>query len=116
MGGLGGMGGGGMTGLENFVHFDPYSKESTEGVFDYFLAAMKLGQEMGIGGGIESTNVLSRGSDGKEFPKEKRDKALSANRQPATFRYAQKIREAFNPNDLGDAYYLTLEDKTEKKT
>jgi hypothetical protein len=111
MGGLGGIGGGGMSGLENFVHFDPYSKESTEGAFDYFEAAMKLGQEMKIGGGIESTNVLCRGSDGKEYPKEKRDKALSSNRQSCTFIYAQKIREAINPNDLGDAYYLTLEKK-----
>ena len=24
-------------------------------------------------------------------------------------RYQQKIREVFNPNDLGDAYYVTLE-------
>ena len=111
MGGLGGLGGGGVTGLENFVHFDPYSRESTEGVYDYFCAAMKLGQEMKIGGGIESTNVLSRGSDGKEYPKDQRDKALSSNRQPAVFHYQQKIREAFNPNDLGDAYYLTLEYK-----
>ena len=111
MGGIGGLGGGGMTGLENFVHFDPYSKESTEGAYDYFCAAMKLGAEMKIGGGIESTNFLSRGSDGREFPKEQRDKALSSTRQPAVFRYQQKIREAFNPNDLGDAYYLTLDDK-----
>ena len=37
MGGIGGaMGGGGGTGLENFVHFDPYSRESTEGVYAIF--------------------------------------------------------------------------------
>jgi hypothetical protein len=115
MGGLGGIGGGGMTGLENFVHFDPYSKESTEGAYDYFLAAMKLGNEMKIGGGIESTNVLCRGSDGKAVPSEQVSKALSSTRQPCAYRYQQKIRETFNPNDLGDAYYWTISDKEQKK-
>jgi len=39
-----------------------------------------------------------------------RDKALSSNvNRP--FSITAKIREAFNPNDLGDAYYLTLEYK-----
>jgi hypothetical protein len=33
-----------------------------------------------------------------------------AHPQPAIFRYQHKVREAFNPNDLGDAYYETLED------
>lgn len=111
MGGVGGLGGGGMTGLENFVHFDPHSKESTDGVREYFNAAMALGSEMKIGHGIESTNVLCRGSDGKELPKEKLNKALLASPQPAVFRYQQKIKEAINPNDLGDAYYITLDDR-----
>jgi hypothetical protein len=30
--------------------------------------------------------------------------------QPHVFRYQTRIREAFNPNDLGDQYYETLED------
>ena len=111
MGGVGGLGGGGMTGLENFVHFDPHSKESTDGVREYFNAAMALGAEMKIGHGIESTNVLCRGSDGKELPKEKLNEALLASPQPAVFRYQQKIKEAINPNDLGDAYYTTLDDR-----
>ena len=115
MGGLGGLGGGGYTGLENFVHFDPASKESTEGAKAYFDAATNLGKEMKIGGGIEVTNALCRGSDGKEFPKEIREKALSSTKQPVVFQYQQKIREAFNPNDLGDAYYWTLDYKSSNK-
>jgi hypothetical protein len=110
MGGIGGMGGGGMTGLENFVHFDPYSKESTEGAKEYFDAAMAKGAQMGIGGGIESTNVLARGPDGRAVPQEVRNKAFGSTRQPAVFRYQQKIREAINPNDLGDAYYMNIDD------
>lgn len=111
MGGVGGLGGGGMTGLENFVHFDPFSKESTEGSREYFNAAMALGREMKIGGGIESTNVLCRGADGKELPKGERDKAMTSYRQSAVFRYQNKIKKAINPNDLGDAYYATLDDE-----
>jgi glycolate oxidase len=111
MGGLGGVGGGGATGLENFTHFDPYNKQSTEGAYEYFDAAAQLAVEMKMGPGIERLNSLCRGADGKEFPKEKRDQVLLANRQPAVFRYQHKIREAFNPNDLGDAYYFTLDDQ-----
>ena len=111
MGGLGGVGGGGGSGLENFVHFDPFSRESTEGAYAYFDAAAKLGVEMGIGSGIERLNSLSRGPDGKEVPQEQRDQALSATLLGVAFRYQQKIKETFNPNDLGDGYYLTLEDK-----
>ena len=111
MGGLGGLGGGGMSGLENFIQFDPHSKESTEGAYAYFDAAAKMGQDLGVGPGIERLNTLCRGSDGKEQSKEMRDKALSSNAQPAVFRYQQKIKEAINPNDLGDAYYLTLDDQ-----
>jgi hypothetical protein len=116
MGGLGGLGGGGMTGLENFVHFDPYSKESTDGSREYFDAAMALGAEMKMGHGIEGTNVLCRGSDGRELPKEKRNKAFASTKQPAVFRYQQKIKEAINPNDLGDAYYAALDDKPDADT
>jgi hypothetical protein len=115
MGGLGSMGGGGAGGLENFVHYDGASKESTDGAREYFEAASKLAKEMGIGGGMEGINVLCRGSDGKEFPKEIREKALASTRKPAVYRYQKKIREAFNPNDLGDAYYMTLDDKPGNK-
>ncbi len=111
MGGLGGIGGGGGTGMENFVHFDPHSQESTEGVYEYFDASAKFAADRGLPPGIERLNTLCRWSDGKETPKEIREKALGSTRQPAVFHYQRKIREIFNPNDLGDAYYFTLDDK-----
>jgi FAD/FMN-containing dehydrogenase len=111
MGGIGGLGGGGMTGLENFVHFDPHSKESTEGAYDFYDAASKLGVEMGIGSGIERLNSLCRGADGKEFPEAVRNQALANAPIAQALRYHRKIREAVNPNELGDAYYMTLGDK-----
>lgn len=114
MGGMGGIGGGGMTGLENFVHFDPHSKESTEGVYEYFDAAARYAADRKLPSGLERLNALCRGADGKETAKEIRDKALASNRQSCVFRYQQKFREAFNPNELGDAYYMTLEEQTRK--
>jgi hypothetical protein len=111
MGGIGGsLGGGGGTGLENFVHFDPHSKESTEGVLAFFEAAAKFAADNKWPPGLEKLNSLSRGPDGKEVPKDIRENALSHSRQADAFRYQRKFREAFNPNDLGDAYYWTLED------
>jgi len=35
---------------------------------------------------------------------------LSATPQPAVFYYQRKIKEAIDPNNLGDAYYLTLKE------
>jgi hypothetical protein len=110
MGGIGGIGGGGMTGFENFVHFDPYSKESTEGVYAYFDAAAEFAVKRGIPSGLERLNSLSRGPDGNELPQEKRQKALSAGKQSHVFRYQDQIRRLFNPNDLGDGYYLTIQE------
>jgi hypothetical protein len=60
---------------------------------------------------MERTNALCRGSDGKAFPKEKREQIYSNSPLAHVLRYQQKIRETFNPNDLGDVHYLTLETK-----
>jgi hypothetical protein len=57
---------------------------------------------------MERQNALCRGRDGKEVPREQRETANAASPQAHVFRYQQKIREAFNPNDLGDSYYVTL--------
>ncbi|MGD0487056.1 MAG: FAD-binding oxidoreductase [Syntrophorhabdales bacterium] len=108
MGGIGGMGGGGSVGIESFVHFDPHDKFSTEGTFEYYEAVVKYERENGLPPGLQRLNGLSRGSDGREFSKEVRKEILSAHPQSAVFRYQTKIREIFNPNDLGDAYYVTI--------
>jgi hypothetical protein len=110
MGGVGGMGGGGMTMWENFTHFDPHNKESTEGTLEFFNAATRFGMEKGWGPGMEKMNEYARWSDGKTTPKEVRDRIFLASAQPQAFRYQRKIRETFNPNDLGDAYYRTLDE------
>lgn len=110
MGGIGGMGGGGMTMWESFTHFDPHDKASTEGTLEFFNACTKYGIEKGWGPGMEKMNEYARWSDGKTTPKEVRDRIFSASAQPHVFRYQRKIRETFNPNNLGDGYYRELDE------
>jgi len=64
----------------------------------------------GWGVGMEKWNSVARGPDGKTTPKEERDKMHLGNQQPNAFRYQYKVREALNPNHLGDEYFETLED------
>jgi len=110
MGGLGGMGGGGMTIWENFTHFDPHDKASTEGTLEFFNAATQFGIQKGWGPGMEKMNDYARGPNGRTTPKEVRDRIFLASAQPQAFRYQRKIREAFNPNKIGDSYYRELDE------
>jgi len=110
MGGIGGMGGGGHGLWENFTHFDPHDKASTEGTLEFFNACSQFGIEKGWGPGMEKMNDYARWTDGYTTPKDIHDRILSAAAQPEAFRYQRKIKETFNPNDLGDAYYRTLDD------
>ena len=110
MGGIGGMGGGGHTLWENFTHFDPANKASTEGTLEFFNAATKIGMEKGWGPGMEKMNDYARWTDGYTTPPDIRNHILEAAAQPEAFRYQRKFKETFNPNDLGDGYYRTLDD------
>lgn len=110
MGPIGGQGGGGTGLWENFTCFDPYDKESVDGTLEFFDAATEFGLERGWGVGMEKWNSQNRGPDGKTTPKVERDQIHLNSPQPSVFRYQGMVRKAFNPNDLGDAYYETLED------
>jgi FAD/FMN-containing dehydrogenase len=111
MGPIGGQGGGGTGLWENFTCFDPHDRISTEGTLEFFDAATRYGLERGWGVGMEKWNSVARGPDGKTTPREERDRIHLGSPQPVVFRYQDKIRRAFNPNDLGDAYYETLGDR-----
>jgi hypothetical protein len=80
------------------------------GTLQFFDACTKFGLERGWDVGMEKWNSVTRGPDGRTTPQEERDRIHLAAPQLSVFRYQHKIREAFNPNDLGDAYYETLED------
>jgi len=109
MGGVGGMGGGGLAMWENFAHFDPHNKESTEGTLEFFDATSAYGLSRGWGPGMEKMNAYARHTTGRTTPYEIRKKYLSGGQAQGS-RYQRKIKEVFNPNDLGDAYYKTLND------
>ncbi len=112
MGPIGGQGGGGTGLWENFTCWDPFDRESTEGTLEFFNAASEFSQKNGwIACGMEKWNAAARGSDGRTTPKEERDKMHLAAPQPNAFRYQSKIKKAFNPNDLGDQYFETLDDE-----
>ena len=110
MGPIGGQGGGGTCLWENFTCFDPSNRFSTEGTLEFFDAATEYGVKRGWGVGMEKWNAAARGSDGKTTSKEERDKMHLSAPQPNVFRYQHKVREALNPNNLGDEYFETLED------
>jgi glycolate oxidase len=111
MGPIGVMPGGGGMMWEGFTCFDPHDKESTEGTWKFFEATTKAGKERGWGHGMERGQAICRGSDGRATSKEERDRAFSASPQPTAFHYQWKVRQVFDPNNLGDEYYQTLEPK-----
>ena len=57
---------------------------------------------------MERWNAPSRGADGRETTPAEREEMLGGSPQPAVFHYQRKIKEALDPNNLGDAYYVTL--------
>jgi glycolate oxidase len=108
MGGIATIGGGATVVWENFTCFDPYDKKSTDGTYEFFEATSKYGISKKWGSGMERSNAASRGIDGRATPKEVRDKMLSGSSQPLVFRYQRMVKDAFDPNNLGDEYYQTL--------
>jgi glycolate oxidase len=109
MGPIGGSGGGGTVGWECFTCFDPHDKKSTEGTCEFFEATTRIGKERGWGPGMERGQAAARGSDGRATPKEERDRIHLAAEQPAAFHYQWKVKQAIDPNNLGDEYYQTLD-------
>jgi hypothetical protein len=110
MGPVAGMGGGGITAFDNFVYFDPFDRESTEGAFELYEASAKMMRENRRGPEFGRVNALARGADGKSLPKEVREKALSAAPHATGLRYMGKFKQTFDPNDIGDTYYLYLDE------
>lgn len=106
---LAGLGGGGTLGWEFFTNFDSHEKESCEGTLAFFNATAKLSMEKGWGSDMGSWCADSRGTEGYEVPQEQQNAMYIHAPQPLLFNYQLKVREAFNPNKLGDSYYKTLD-------
>jgi len=91
-----------------------HDKESTEGTYEFFDATFEYGEKKGLGHSMERQFSFARGADGMATSKEERTRWLSGSPQPMLMQYQRKIKEAFNPNDLGDNYYRFLEEPDDK--
>ena len=105
------MGGGDASGWEFFTCFDSYDKESTEGAFAFHSATSKFSLENGWGPCMGSQCADARDPHGYAVGPEVQEAGLARSPQPQAFTYQWKIREAVNPNHLGDSYYRTLKPK-----
>ena len=105
---ISGMGGGGGSGWEFFTCFDSHDKESVDGARAFHEATKKFSIESGMGPCMGAQCGDARDPEGYAVAQEVQEEALVRSAQPHVFQYQWKIREAFNPNHLGDKYYRTL--------
>ncbi len=77
-------------------------------MYEFFDATYQYGKEHGCGSSMERQLSYARGADGMATSKEERERWLSGGAQPEVLYYQRKIKETFDPNDLGDTYYRTL--------
>lgn len=102
-------GGGGTVGWEFFVCFDGADKESVEGTREFFNDNAAITTAKVWGHDFIKHCADCRGEDGLGFPQEVHNEMFKNMPQPWVNGYQWKVREAFNPNHLGDSYYRTLD-------
>ena len=102
-------GGGGGAGWEFFTCFDSHDPDSVECAREFHYNTNKFGLENGWGPDMGVQHTDARDPDGYSVPAEVQEAGLIHTLQPQAFEYQWKIREAFNPNHLGDSYYRTLQ-------
>jgi glycolate oxidase len=102
MGGLSHGGGGANQWFEQFSHYNPADAESVKAQRQYIIDAVKAQEEAGLPPGME-TWFIPRS-------KEEFQAILAASPQPEMYRWQRKIREAFNPHDLGSRNFKCLEE------
>lgn len=108
MGSISIIGGGGYTGWEFFVNFDAYDKDSIRGTNDFIDSTQEWMFNKGLGVDMGRWNVDLRKPDGKDFSQEEHDAMYIKMPQPLFLTYNWKLRNVFNPNNLGGSYYRTL--------
>jgi len=100
MGGVGGMGGGGSAGFENFILYDPGDAESVE-----------MAQACGAEAGHIAAEAGAGGFSFFFIEKEQIQALLTKRPDPTIFRWQRKIKDAFDPNEVGDGSYLCLDEQ-----
>lgn len=102
MGPASGQGGGSYTGFEQFCFYDPADIESVKASLAYFEECATTAKKMRLSSGYEWRIFESLLSE-----QEKRARFL-ASPQPEIYHYQRKIREVFNPHNLGDDMYTVM--------
>ena len=108
MGGFSIIGGGGPLMWEFFTNFDAYDKKSVDGTRSFIDATQKWQTAHGLGPDFGRTNAGARRKDGYDYTQEEQDTMNLRMPQPWVMAYQYKIRETFNPNNLGGSNYRTL--------
>jgi hypothetical protein len=102
MGAGSGLPGGGSFGFEQFVSYDNADDASIQACIDHMEGAIRLCKEKGIPLGKEAIYRQIAWSDEEVW------NALAASPQPFVFNFQRKIKEAVDPNYLGDRNYAWL--------
>ena len=100
MGGVGGMGGGGSAGFENFILYDPGDAESVEAARACNEDAGHIATEAG-GGGFSFFFIEM----------ERVQAMLAKQARTPIFHWQRKIKEAFDPNEVGDGSWLYVDEQ-----
>ena len=99
MGGGSGIGGGGTAGLEQFVSYDPNDNESVQACIDHMEGAVKDATANGFPPGKEYLYLQVGWTEQQVWD------ALAKLPQRFIVDFQRKVKEAFDPNDLGDRNY-----------
>jgi hypothetical protein len=100
--------GGGWSGLEQFVSYDPADRESIKAGTKHMEDAIVDAVSNGFPAGKEAIYLTLGYKDEKIWD------ILSKTPQPIIFHFQRKIKEAFDPNDIGDRNYPTLPESYSK--
>jgi hypothetical protein len=95
-------GGGGVTAFELFVTYDPVDKESIKAAISHMQGATKDAREHGFPPGKEFTYLQMGMSD------DQLRQIYETSSQPIVYHLQRKIKEAIDPNNIGDKMYPTL--------
>jgi hypothetical protein len=99
--------GGGGVGLEQFVSYDPNDEASTRAGIKHMEDAITDAVAIGYPPGKEAMYLEMGHSDDRTFKK------WAAAKQPFTFIFQRKIKEHFDPNDIGDRMYNYIPEEYE---
>lgn len=103
------IGGGGAANMEQFVSYDPNDNESVKACIQHMEDAVKDAVAAGFPPGKEYGYLQVGWSDERIWD------ALAKSAQPFVYHFQRKIKEALDPNQVGDRNYLWLPDGWGKK-